>query len=100
MIQFENTQLSDVEKKHLSKLKIHPGFKVIQKIEKDQRDQLWNMLIRLDIDNEESRKIIKRAQYYAQGREDFLKGIEMNSLEIFTKEEDMWGISMRDIEEL
>lgn len=99
MIQFTPTPLTEDEKNALIALKKHPWFMAVKKIEKDQRNQLWDALIRLDIESEESRKLIQRSQYYAQWREDFLKWIEMNSLELMSEENEAW-ISIKNLNEI
>lgn len=96
MLNFKLTVLSSEEKTALKTLKNHPWFSVLKKIEEDQRNQLGDMLIRMNIDEEKSRDIIKRSQYYAQGRADFLKAVEMNSMETITA--NMEWLSFSDLD--
>lgn len=67
--------LNDLEKKDLENLKLHPWFKILEKIEREKRVELWEYLITLDLTKEENIKMITNYKIYAEARQDFLDNV-------------------------
>lgn len=99
MINFNTTSLTDDEKKALKALKNHPWYEALKKVEQHQRMQLGDALIRLDLNDKQAVQFIQRAQYYAQWREDFLRAIELNTLQDISLD-DIAGVSISTISQL
>lgn len=81
MIDYKLTPLTKSEKNAIKSLVQSEGWKVIQKIERDQRHQLGDTAIRIDVGNAEQLEELRVLQFCARGRADFIRAIEANSLE-------------------
>lgn len=67
----------------LKSLVKHPGFAVVEQLEKDARIQLWQWILDVDLTDEKNLRIIKENQTYTKARSDFLQNIKKHTAEIY-----------------
>ena len=65
-------KLTKEQKEDLKALTKHKGFKVLETIEEEQTNKLWQMFLTQDITDEKVQKVIREQQIYAKARKDFL----------------------------
>lgn len=100
MIDYQIIKLSKDEKKALQELKKSAGYKVLQRIEEEQRRQLGDVMIKIDVGNTEQLKELQKMQFYALGRQKFLEAIEKHTFdaEILSFSDD--GTSIESMEKI
>jgi len=79
-------KLTKDQKRSLEQLKNHEGYKVLELIEKEAREDLWAFLLTSDLNNKEDLEIIQKNQLYVKARKDFLENINTHVQEIYTPE--------------
>lgn len=72
-------KLTKEEINQLKELRQHPWFKILERIEEEERRKLWEMLITAKLDDEEQMKILRENQIYAKARKDFLKWVTIKT---------------------
>lgn len=69
---------------YLKSLKDYPWYKVLEKIERQASIDLWQLLLKWDLNDEKILEVIKRNQLYAKARTDFFENIETHIREIYS----------------
>lgn len=77
-------KLTPEQKRSLKDLTTHPGYKVLQDIEKEAKLNLAQFLLTANLDDAEQMHILKKNQTYNKAREDFFQNVELHIAEIYT----------------
>ncbi len=77
-------KLTDEQKGALQALTKHPGYAVLKLIDEDANVRLWKMFGEVDVEDEQTRGLIKRNQLYARARSDFFRDTEKHVREVYT----------------
>lgn len=76
-------QLTKDEIESLKSLKNHPWYKVLEKIEFQATVDLWNLLLKGNLNDEKQIEIIKTNQLYHKARQWFFENVEKHIIEIY-----------------
>lgn len=68
-------KLTKEELNQLKEMRESAGWKILERIEEEERRKLWEMLLTADLNDENQMKIIRENQIYAKARQDFLKWV-------------------------
>lgn len=68
-------KLTKQELNYLKEMRETQWFKILEKIEEEERRKLWEMLLTADLSDENQMKIIRENQIYAKARKDFIKWV-------------------------
>lgn len=77
-------KLSKDQKEELRALKNHPWFKILELIEKEAKNDLWELLLKADLTKEDQLEVLKKNQLYMKAREDFLQNIDRHLQESYS----------------
>lgn len=75
--------LTEKEIEALKSLKKHPWYLVLQKLEQEARQKVWDYILNADLTNKEQLNIIKENQIYVKARKDFLENVDKYTAEIY-----------------
>jgi len=75
--------LTEKEIEALSWLKKHPWYTVLQKIEQEARNKVWDYILQANLSDKKQLEIIKENQIYVKARKDFLENVENHTTEIY-----------------
>ena len=68
-------KLTKEELNQLKEMRESAGWKILERIEEEERRKLWEMLLTADLSDENQMKIIRENQIYVKARQDFLKWV-------------------------
>ena len=68
-------KLTKEELNQLKEMRETQWFKILERIEKEERQKLWEMLLTADLNDENQMKIIRENQIYVKARQDFLRWV-------------------------
>lgn len=68
-------KLTKEELAQLKEMRESAGFKILERIEEEERQKLWEMLLTADLSDENQMKIIRENQIYVKARQDFLRWV-------------------------
>ena len=68
-------KLTKQELNYLKEMRETQWFKILEKIEEEERRKLWELLLTADLSDENQMKIIRENQIYAKARKDFIKWV-------------------------
>ena len=77
-------KLDKDQKEDLKSLKNHPWFKVLELIEKQAKNDLWELLLKADLTKDDQLEVLKKNQLYMKAREDFLQNIDRHIQESYS----------------
>ena len=69
-------QLTEQEQRDIEEMKNTQWWKILEKIEKEARQLLWERMMKFNVSDEKDIENIKNFQIYAEAREDFFSNIE------------------------
>lgn len=78
--------LNEQEKKDLEEMKNSRGWQILEKIEKEARQLLWEELMKFNTTNQDDLDKIQKYQIYAEARQDFFKNTENHLKRIYAKD--------------
>lgn len=68
-------KLTKQELNQLKEMRESAGWKILERIEEEERQKLWEMLLTADLSDENQMKIIRENQIYVKARQDFLRWV-------------------------
>ena len=68
-------KLTKEELNQLKEMRESAGWKILERIEEEERRKLWEMLLTADLNDENQMKIIRENQIYVKARQDFLRWV-------------------------
>lgn len=68
-------KLTKEELNQLKEMRESAGWKILERIEEEERRKLWEMLLTADLSDENQMKIIRENQIYVKARQDFLRWV-------------------------
>ena len=68
-------KLTKQELNQLKEMRESAGWKILERIEEEERQKLWEMLLTADLSDENQMKIIRENQIYTKARRDFLRWV-------------------------
>lgn len=77
-------KLNSDQKEELRALKNHSWFKILELIEKEAKNDLWELLLKADLTKEDQLEVLKKNQLYMKAREDFLQNIDRHLQESYS----------------
>jgi hypothetical protein len=76
--------LTKSDKEYLKWLTSHPWYKILERIETQASNDLWELLLSGDLEDTAVLDMIKKNQLYAKARKDFFSNITTHIAGIYT----------------